>query len=152
MSLFLDILYDLSTDTGLQLYPDSHQACKLIIKEDIAVQLEMHPYESKLIVASIITELPLGPFRENVLKHALVANNFEYPLYGYLCFIEKKGALGLCDTLTKGQLVGSFLVEYILAFADKVELWRNAINEGRPGPFTLSSSSKLPPPTFGIKT
>ena len=40
MTPFLDILYKLSHETGLRLYPDANHACKLLVG-DCYVQLEM---------------------------------------------------------------------------------------------------------------
>lgn len=152
MTPFLDVLYQLSHETGLPLYPDNHQACKLVVGQHITVQLEMALSQEHLLLASVIYEIPLGSFRENVLKHALVANNGDYPLYGYLCYIQKINALALYDLLPLKNLTGITLSNHIILFAQKAELWREALASGRPGPHALKPPGGSPPPFLGIKT
>ncbi|MEI8301017.1 MAG: CesT family type III secretion system chaperone [Chlamydiota bacterium] len=151
MTPFLDILYQLSHETGLQLYPDNHHACKLVVGEHITVQLEMDISQEHLLLGSVIYEIPLGAFRENVLKHALVANSGDYPLYGYLCYIQKLNALALYDALSLKNLTGISLSNHIILFAQKAELWREALSSNRPGPNTLKPQGGKPPPFLGIK-
>jgi hypothetical protein len=152
VSPFLEILYQLSHETGLQLYPDSHAACQLLVGDNMKVQLEMDVTESKLLIGSIIIEIPLGKFRETVLKHALAANAAEYPYYGYLCYIHQLNALALCDALPIKNLTGPQLVTYITLFAEKAEHWYKAISRGQPGPHVLQSQQNQPSPRFGIKS
>lgn len=152
MTPFLEILYQLSHETGLQLYPDSHEACQLLVGERMKVQLEIDLTGNKLLIGSIIIEIPLGKFRETVLKHALAANAAEYPYYGYLCYIHKLNALALYDALPIKNLTGPQLVNYITLFAEKAELWYKAISSGQPGPNVLQTQQNQPSPRFGIKS
>jgi len=147
---FLEILYELSHETGLKLYPDEHAACKLLVGDDMQIQLEMDPSGEKLFIVSLLAELPLGRFRENVLKHALVANSTEPPSYGYLCYVHQINHLALYAALTAEGLKGPFLVEYLASFYDKAKKWKQAIHAGQPGPNVLSST-KESPPRPGIK-
>lgn len=149
MTPFLEILYQLSHETDLQLYPDAHDACKLLVGEHNYVQLEMDVTGEKLLIGSIIIDIPLGQFRENVLKHALVANAADYPSYGYLCYIHQINSLALYEALPIKTVTGPLLVHYISRFAEKVESWRKAIASGHPGPNVLSAKSSQPLP--GIK-
>lgn len=151
MTPFLELLYKLSHETGLKLYPDKNEACKLLVGEHSKVQLEMDFTGEKLLIGSIIIEIPLGKFREEVLKHALVANSAEYPYYGYLCYIQRTNSLALYDHLFIKTLTGDFLLNYIKLFAEKAETWRTAIASGRPGPNILKTTQTTPPPTFGIR-
>ncbi|MBM3192194.1 MAG: hypothetical protein FJZ63_06065 [Chlamydiae bacterium] len=151
MTPFLEILYKLSHETGLQLYPDDNKACKLKVGEHAHVQLEIAPDQEHLLLASIIIEIPLGVFRENVLKHALVENNQDYPTHGYLGYIKKLNALGLYESLRLSELTGPKLVQHIASFAQKVDLWREAIASGRPGPYPLAAPPGGPSPFMGMK-
>jgi hypothetical protein len=151
MNAFLDILYKLSHETGLKLYPDHHGVCKLLIGNRTTIQLEMDPNGEKLLIGSVIIEIPLGKFREEVLKHALVANSTEYPYYGYLCYIQRINSLALYDTLSLRDLSGEALLNYIEQFAEKSEKWKSAIESGRPGPHLLNTQNTTKPPQFGMK-
>lgn len=151
MTPFLEILYKLSHETGLKLYPDSNEACKLLVGDNCYVQLEMDITGDYLLIVSVITEIPLGKFREEVLKHALVANNVEYPYYGHLCYIQKTNSLALYDALLIRTLTGESLLNYIKIFTEKVETWKKAITSGRPGPNVLKTTTTTNIPNFGIK-
>lgn len=152
MTPFLEILYNLSHDTGLKLYPDQHDACKLIVGNNVHVQLEIDPITDQLILGSIIAETPPGNFREEVLKHALVANSAEPPNYGCVCYIQKINSLALYDTLPSKGVRTEFLIDFITVFADKVLSWRKALEQGKPGPFDIQGTHSDKPPPFGIKT
>ncbi|PCI94325.1 hypothetical protein COB11_04000 [Candidatus Aerophobetes bacterium] len=152
MTPFLEILYGLSHDTGLKLYPDQNEACKLVLENGIHVQLEMDPATDNLILGGIIAETPPGKFREKILKHALVANNQEFPNYGCLCYIHSTNSLALYDTLPSKNVDTEFLIDFITVFADKVQTWKRALEEGRPGPNIITSASSDNPPMFGLKS
>lgn len=152
MTPFLEILYGLSHDTGLKLYPDNHQACKLIVGDNIHVQLEMDPATDNMIIGSIIAETPPGQFRENILKHALVANSQEFPNYGCLCYISRINSLALYDSLPSRNIKPDFLIDFITVFAEKVLLWRKALDAGRPGPNSIDNPTSDSPPMFGLKS
>jgi len=148
MKPFLDILYHLSHLTNLKLYPDQNGACKLLIGENIFVQLEPDFSQENLVIASIISEVSVGKFRENVFRHALVANGAEFPSCGHLCFIPKLNALALYSSLPFDGLSAEFLVSYILKFAQKVDLWRNSLQRGIAGPIQIKNSAPSVPPQF----
>ncbi|MCH9630896.1 MAG: hypothetical protein S4CHLAM37_09060 [Chlamydiia bacterium] len=152
MTPFLEILYGLSMDTGLKLYPDQNDACKLILESGIQVQLEMDPVTDNLMLGSVIAETPPGKFRERILKHALVANNQEFPNYGCLCYIHSTNSLALYDMLPSKNVDTMFLIDFITVFADKVQTWKNALDEGKPGPNTIIGPASDNPPMFGLKS
>lgn len=152
MTPFLEILYNLSHETGLKLYPDTHDACKLLLADDIMVQLEIDQRGENLLLASHIAELSPGKFRESVLKHALVANTMETPNYGNLCYVEKINMLSLYDFIPLDGLKTEFLMNFIIVFADKVKSWKNALSSSKPAPFILQKFTDDKPPKFGLKS
>lgn len=144
---FLDILYHLSHETGLQLYPDDHGACKLKLSNQMNVQLELDLRSPSLFLVCNIASLPPGTFRENVLKHALYANHFEDSTSGILCYIEKLGALALCKTIPIQDLHSDHLLDQISLMGEKAEKWKKAIDQSQPAPFVMNQgSSSLPSP------
>lgn len=152
MTPFLEVLYNLSHETGLKLYPDQNEACKLVLEGDIMIQLEIDQRGENLLLASHIAELSPGKFRESVLKHALIANTMETPNYGSLCYIEKINMLTLYDFIPLSGLKTEFLLNFIIVFADKVKSWKAALSASKPAPFTLQKFSDDKPPKFGLKT
>lgn len=141
---FLDILYHLSHETGLKLYPDENDACKLHLSNDQYVQLEMDPSEQHLNAVCKITEIPLGKFKENVLKHALVANHQYNPYESCLCYIHKANQLSLYQKIPIKNLQPPQLVQMIVLIGLKAQEWKQAIEQGRPGPNIIQSPTPLP--------
>lgn len=152
MSPFLDILYKLSHLTGLKLYPDKNNACKLVITDDISIQLETDLAQERLLIGCLICEIPPGVFREDVLKHALAENYQAFPLFGTLCYVDKLNFLALYDYIPLKNLQENYLIDYITVFADKASSWKNSILNNRPGPNSLDNYPKNNPPIFGLKT
>ncbi len=152
MSPFLEILYNLSHVTGLKLYPDKNNACKLVITNDISIQLETDIAQEKLLIGCVICEIPPGKFREQVLQHAMVENFDAFPMFGTMCYIEKKNHLALYDYLLLKNLNEDYLLDYITVFADKAQSWKNSILDNKPGPNALDNFPEDKPPAFGIKT
>ncbi len=152
MTPFLEVLYKLSHLSGVKLYPDSHNACKLVISDHISIQLEVDDKQERLLLGCIICEVPAGVFREKVLKHAMAANASEIPMYGSLCYVEKKNALALYDFLTIKHLNEDFLLDYLTVLARKAEEWRVSLSENKPGPNLLKNDPEDKPPAFGIKS
>lgn len=152
MSPFLEILYKLSHLIDLKLYPDNNHACELVITDHISIQIETDPPQENLLLGCIICEIPPGAFREEVLKHALVENYTEYPLFGIFSYVEKYNALALCDSLPLKGLHEDYLLDYITVLAEKAEKWRASISNNQPGPNSLDYASGKKPPPFGMKT
>lgn len=152
MSPFLELLYNLSHETGLKLYPDKNSACKLVITDNIHIQLETDISQQKLLLGCLICEIPPGTFREEVLKHAMAENFEAFPMFGTLCYIQQKNSLALYDYLPLQNLKVDYLIDYITVFADKAESWRQSILDNKPGPNALDTFPKDKPPSFGIKT
>lgn len=144
---FLDILYHLSHETNLDLYPDDHGVCKLKLSNQMTVQIEIDSQDSSLYMVSVICTIPPGKFRENVLKHALYANHFSNLDEGALCFIEKISALALSKTISLRSLTGEALLQKICLMGEKADSWKKAIDLNQPAPFLIKQ-----PPRSKTKT
>jgi len=143
--LFLDILYHLSHETGLKLYPDANDACKLHLSNQFYVQLEMDRSEEHLHAVCKIIEIPLGKFKENVLKHALVANYNLDPFESCLSYIQKTNTLALYQKISVKPFNPTQLVDIIVRLGLKAQEWKQAIESGRPGPNMIKSPQKSTP-------
>ena len=74
MKSFHDLIAELGEYIGEDLKVDLNMACSLEINNLIKVQIELDSPGEKILLMSLITELPPGKFRENILKDALKAN------------------------------------------------------------------------------
>lgn len=144
MKPFLDLLYSLSHETQLELYPDDHGACKLLLSNQMSIQIEMDREEKGFYLVCVISPLPPGKFRESVLKHALYGNHFADSVNGILCFIEKLGALALTKKVSFGSCEGLKLVNLIAHMGEKAALWKQALDQNQPAPFTIKSAPTSP--------
>jgi hypothetical protein len=143
---FLDILYNLSHELGLTLYPDSNDACKLHLSNQHYVQLEMDRAEEHINAVCKIIEIPLGKFKENVLKHALVANYNLTPFEPCLSYVQKNNTLTLYQKIPLKHLNPSQLVDSIVKMGLKAQDWKQAIESGRPGPNVIKTMPQSSPP------
>jgi len=122
---------------GLPLHTDKNNACALQIKKGIIVQLQPDESLEKILIASKISEVPPGKFRENVLKEALKANGYPDPRIGTFSFLPSTNTLVLFQQYPIDILTGERLAGLIVPFFDLAEQWRVAILNGKPGPGTV---------------
>ena len=141
---FLNLLYDLSSEIGLELYPDDHGACKLLLSNQMKIQIELDPREEILYVICMISPLPPGKFRENVLKHALYGNHFANSTYGILCYIEKLSSLALTESIPLDSITTDSLLDLMLHMSEKGLEWKQALEQNHPAPFVMKIPSQLP--------
>lgn len=145
MDRFQELLWDLGELIEVPLHIDKNNACKLLMDEKLEVQLEMDPHGEKLLVASFISEIPPGRFRENVLKDALKVNSTYHP-FGSFAYLEKNNHLILHQYLDTDHLSGEKLVEYLETFIVEAEEWRQALINGASAPCKYHSHEHKPPP------
>lgn len=133
MDVFQTLLWDLGELVSQPLHVDKNRACRLLINETIEVQIEMDAYEECLLITAFIAEIPLGKFRENVLKEGLKMNNTHHP-FGVFAYFEKKNSLVLRKYLYIFDLSPEKLLEHLEVFVAEAEEWRTALNNGQTSP------------------
>lgn len=145
MDRFQELLWDLGELIELPLHIDKNNACKLLLDEKLEVQLEMDVDGERLLVASFISEIPPGKFRENVLKEGLKMNNMYHP-FGSFAYLEKSNSLILHQYLQTDSLSREKLVEHLESFIEEAEEWRAALANGSAAPSKYQSQEHKPPP------
>jgi hypothetical protein len=75
MNFFEEIIKKLGQLLGTTLYAEKGYLCKLRIEGSLKVQIEHEVPEERILIASFLSELPPGKFREDLLKEALKANH-----------------------------------------------------------------------------
>ena len=138
MDRFQKIIWDLSEETHLILQPDKNNACKILLDEKFAIQLELDPHEEKLVIIALICEIPPGKFRENVLREALKINSTYHP-YGTFAYIEKTNTLALQQSFLIESIQSDKLAEFLELFVEEADLWHAAIQTGAPVPIKYST-------------
>jgi len=145
MDVFQELLWDLGELVDLPLHVDKNNACKLLLNEKLAVQLEMDRDGERLLVASFISEIPPGKFRENVLKDALKVNSSYHP-FGSFAYLEKNNQLILHQYLNTSDLSAEKLAKHLEVFIEEAEEWRAALASGASAPIKYHSHEHKPPP------
>ena len=113
--------------------------CQLNINDVFHVQIEFQPQKERLLLVCMISEVPPGKFRENILKDGLRAN-WPRPLHGTLCYCEKNNNLCLFEARSLENITGQKLLDTLHAFIAKADSWRVGVEMGQTG--TLIPSVK----------
>ncbi|MES2122589.1 MAG: CesT family type III secretion system chaperone [Chlamydiota bacterium] len=149
MEKFTRLLHELSEELDLDLYPDPHGACVLLLDDRKQVHLECDLSQQHLLVITFICEIPAGKFRENTLRDALKAN-YPHPLNGTLSYFERENQLALFARLDCDPLNGKKLAEFLNAFIEKSKEWRKAIESGNTS-LLVASAKKHTDDIFSMK-
>ena len=145
---FETLIDQLGAILNIKLHVDHNHACALKIHQKLIIQLQMDTAQEKLLMASMICELPPGKFRENVLAEALKANNLPDPRTGTLGYLAINSHLTLHQSYPINSLDGAKLEMLLASFIDYAELWRVTIAKGQSSPSPISGSSTNP---FGLR-
>ncbi len=152
---FSDLIDELGDEFGVELRPDIHGICLLLINEKLKVQLEVDVTGENLLMASLISELPPGQFRENILKNALKANYLVEENFGALSYTGPDNSLTLATNIPLHGLTGRELYEILSIFVQRATAWQKAIDEGHPYPLDSGevpkSESAHKSPLFGFQ-
>ena len=145
MDRFQEILWDLGELTEMPLHVDKNRACKLLLEGSISLQIEMDDTKDRLLIAGIITEIPAGKFRENVLKEALKVNSTYHP-FGVFSYVEKINSLILFNELIASEITPEKLLDFLESFIEEAHSWRLAIHSGQAAPIKYLSVKREPIP------
>lgn len=145
------LVEELSTALKIKLAPDSHNACKIRMKDKLEVFLEPDPLGDVLQIVIDIGKPGEGKFRENILREALRANGLPFPRLGTFCYGHKVDSLLLFDMVPMEDLNGARLADVINQLADRARLWRDSIAHGELPPFQSGRSGTRPEGVFGLR-
>ncbi len=134
MKNFHDLVHELGELMDIELKVDLNQACRIEINQSIKVQLELDSPGETILLMTLITELPPGKFRENILKDGLKANFLAEEKEGVLSYVERENSLVLCHTLYTHSITANILFDHLLLFVDRAKKWHDAIEGGRTAP------------------
>ncbi len=134
MTNFFDLIHELGEFLGEELKADPNQSITLGINETLKVQIELDPTGEKILLSSMITELPPGKFRENILKDGLKANFLAEDKIGILSYLEKENTLVLFHYLESHAITKEILHGALMLFIERATKWLSAIEAGRSSP------------------
>jgi hypothetical protein len=139
MSIFDQLLEDLSKEMNVSLKEDDHHTCLINFEDKIKVQVELDTTQENLIIGAVIGELAPGKYRESVLKEALKENGQLPPKIGIFAYSPKKNALVFFNKFSIQDLDTKNLLVLINEFKNKALTWKETIDQGNV-PFSSSGS------------
>jgi hypothetical protein len=142
---FETLIQQLGESLGIKLQVDRNHACAIKIHQKLTVQLQIDTAQEKLLLASLVYELPPGKFRENVLAEALKANNLPDPRTGILGYLSHNNYLTLHQRYLFASLDGKSLAMIVAGFIDYADLWREAIEKGQTSPAPIHGGGVFKP-------
>lgn len=144
MNKFETLIQELGEVLGVTLQAEKGFLCKLLLKDTIHVQLESDEENDRIIIASLIAELPPGKFREDALMTALKINFLDTSL-GSFAYTDKPPTLVLQMYLpisTSAALLGALLQQFV----EKAMTWKESIEQGTVTQLAQTGKSSLPSP------
>ncbi len=151
MDPFHSLLESLGSLIGVPLHPDHGQKCRLNINHQTFVQLEDETHKNRILIAAFICDIPLGKFRELVLKEALKENNL-YPRVATFSYCEKNNKLSLFMYAYYTELNGEKLADILATFLEKLFNWKTGIETGHlPQRSPTEASGSAAPSIFTIQ-
>lgn len=130
---FEELLQALSVQLDAELHVDQKGACLIAFDENIKVHLELDKSLENLIIFCLVSAIPPGKFRENVLTDALKENN-KFPYIAAFAYYEKENSLAMFNFFHFDSLKAEMLSSYLAAFVDLTALYQDALSRGQTSP------------------
>ncbi|MCH9620877.1 MAG: hypothetical protein S4CHLAM20_02850 [Chlamydiia bacterium] len=134
MSVFDELIEELSDRLNMDIYPDTKNVVSLLIEKKVKIQIQPDNFDEWLIIGATIAELPPGKFREHILKDSLKANFLTDRHVGALSYMEKNNALMIHLKLPIGSVKIDTVISNIKALTKRAQKWQKAIDGGHASP------------------
>lgn len=152
MTPFEELIKGLALTFDPAISTEDGRTSRFRVNGKFSIQLELDPGLEKMMVGCMITEIPPGKYRENVLKEALKENNELPPRHGTLSYVERNNSLTLFDYLSIKTMTPEMMKIYLVLFIEKADAWFSAIQEGVLSPKKDVEKENSKPPKHGIKS
>lgn len=150
MNEFNALLQELSEELDTPLIAEQQKLCTLNFNDRLEVSIQYDEADDTLLLGAMIIEISPGKFREKVLATALKANAVR-PKAGFLGYSGKNNHLALFRKVPLHDLKGPTFVTLLDEFVEKAEGWKQAIEQGQPGPaFENNSPLSTKPPLTSL--
>ncbi|MCI0381999.1 MAG: CesT family type III secretion system chaperone [Chlamydiae bacterium] len=133
MDRFGALLNELSQIWQVDLYPEKGHLCRINYKNEIHFQLEYQENKERILVATFISDIPPGKYREQVLKNGLKYNN-RIARFATLAYSDRNNQLVFYKYIYLWNLTGQKLALLLEKFIEKADEWKMAVEKGSPLP------------------
>ena len=130
MDRFAVLIDDLGALIDVPLHLDHRRSCVLLINNQLQVHISEEEKRDSLLVATFVSEVPPGKFRENILKEALKENNL-FPRLGTFSYSDRNNQLALVSYIPFAGLRGDNFADFLEKFLEKSFSWRTGIETGQ---------------------
>jgi hypothetical protein len=131
---FADLIHEFGELFGERFEPYQNRMIRFLINEHLHVQIETDGMGESLLLVCLISDLPPGRFREQVLKEALKANHLLDEQRSTLSYEEKDNQLILSLHIPTHGITAQKLLDHLLPLIKRAERWRTAIDNGHSSP------------------
>lgn len=128
VSKFEELIESLGQVLNVSLQAEQGYMCKLNAGGTIKLQIEYNEKKDNIVIASFLTELPPGKFREDVLMAGLKANGTE-DSFGIFAFSSSNDNL-ILQLYLPISITPQNLADKIKQFIEKGTEWKEAIEQG----------------------
>jgi hypothetical protein len=153
MKNFPELIHELGELMGVSLEIDAKEACTLEVNQKFNVQIELDPSRERVLLVAMVSELPPGKFRENILRDGLKANYLAEEKQGVLSYIDRQNSLVLFEYLQVEGLNTEILFQRLQKFIDRALQWHTSIENGHSSPDIgeIPQAPNKQGPMFGLK-
>ena len=128
MSQYEDLIKDLGSILDIPLHADAKDTCRIEFEEgNIAIQIDLDDSGERLLIGSILGELPAGSYRNQVFELALRVNYLANSPRGTLAYSDISSSLILFEFLPIATTVAQKLHDFVLLFVTHAKAWIDAI-------------------------
>lgn len=149
---FESLLKELGEKIGISnLESTRNNNITLTLKDKNEVVLQQHKTEPFLIIAFEIAEIPIGRYRENILREALKFNGLNQLHGGAFAFSKKTQRLFLFDMLPFNDLSVDQILTILKTLSERVTQWKEALNRGDIPTIGATTQARSGGGIFGIR-
>lgn len=147
---FESLLRELGEKIQLPLESSSNNNLSLKLKDNEVV-LQKDSKQPFLIISFEIAEIPIGRYRENLLREALKFNALNQLHAGVFAFSKKEQKLILFEMLPFSDISADQVFSIMQLLSEKVTVWKEALNRGNIPMIDPSSQARSGGGIFGIR-
>lgn len=131
MQPYEELISKLGELLNTPLQADSRQACLIEFPgEGISAQIDLDTSGERILVGTMLGDIPPGNYREQILLQALHVNALPRAPRGTLAYSEKNDALILFQYFPLATTTPEKLCDFLKLFIEHARIWEEALKRG----------------------
>lgn len=149
-TLFESLLEETSQAMGVPMKSNANDTCVFSAPNGMKIQMEVDEEETQFLILAEIGQVPIGKYRENLFKDALIANANPPPRVGRFAYSEQSEMLLMFEHLSVKNLNGQKISDYLQPFIEKAHKWQQALLRGETPHIEAESTPAGTPDITGL--